>query len=345
MTSRPNSDRLRLARAIRGRTLSDFAGIVGCSNQAIAKMEAGEVDYSRHVERLSVALDLPPGFFFQSSPPPVTAADLSFRSQKSLLARSKTQIAARASLAADLECALFPVGPTEELPDLSAKGPTGAAREIRYRLGYDYGPVSNLLDRLERIGLAVYYYREANEKSAGASFWDEGRPFIFLNSQPRSAQRENWTLAHELGHLVLRHARRRDSYQLEECEHEANYFAAEFLMPESTFGDELPIACVFHEYERLKRRWNVSIQAMVRRAFQLKRISKWQYEDMFRRISMRGMRKIEPGDCEPAESLRLLGAIESLRLDGTRVSDFLWHRAAIPEELALELVPVLKYHL
>ena len=67
----------------------------------------------------------------------------------------------------------------------------------------------------------------------------EGKPTIFYN-QYESANRQRFTIAHELAHYELEHGPRpRDSaaafnlYNFDPVESEANRFAAELLMPES----------------------------------------------------------------------------------------------------------------
>ena len=77
----------------------------------------------------------------------------------------------------------------------------------------------------------------------------------------------------------------------------ANVFAGAFLLPRKTFTrDVKPFATNLEYYRSLKKKWGVSIQAMVYRARQLDIISANQFQYMMRQVSKRGWRKAEPGD-------------------------------------------------
>jgi Zn-dependent peptidase ImmA (M78 family) len=96
-----------------------------------------------------------------------------------------------------------------------------------------------------------------------------------------------WTLAHELGHVVMhRHAR-------PDIETEADTFASEILMPADDIRDELR-NLTLPKAAALKLEWRVSIQALVRRARDVGAISSDRYKSLCVQISRAGMRKDEP---------------------------------------------------
>lgn len=72
-----------------------------------------------------------------------------------------------------------------------------------------------------------------NQRVDGLSQWTADHPVIVVNSA-NPTDRIRWTLAHEIGHLVLH---REDS--TDDMEKEADAFAAEFLMPEILIRSEL----------------------------------------------------------------------------------------------------------
>ena len=77
----------------------------------------------------------------------------------------------------------------------------------------------------------------------------------------------------------------------------ANVFAGAFLLPRKTFTrDVKPFATNLEYYRSLKKKWGVSIQAMVYRARQLDIISANQFQYMMRIISKKGWKTKEPGD-------------------------------------------------
>ena len=80
-------------------------------------------------------------------------------------------------------------------------------------------------------------------------------------------------------------------------EREANDFAAAFLLPEETFRKDAeagPQTIIY--YKQLKKKWKVSIAAMIRRAERLDIITKEDYQSLIRIMQRRGQRKEEPLD-------------------------------------------------
>src|SRR5690606_10429249 len=116
--------------------------------------------------------------------------------------------------------------------------------------------------------------------------------------------RQRFTLAHELGHLILKDRLAED---LDE-EKAANRFAGAFLVPASEVIKELgnrrnrlePVElCV------LKSAYGLSMQGWLHRAVDLGVLSKSAYADMRKLFAMRGWRKQEPGEQYPSEKPKL----------------------------------------
>lgn len=137
----------------------------------------------------------------------------------------------------------------------------GSPASIREILGPNF--VRPLADRLEKF-LGVDVVRVA-ELSTAYSFTVGGRPVIAV---PATGNwfRENWDIAHELGHLIGRH-HDEGLTQSDADQHEAaaNAFAAEFLLPAADLksvewdrmGDDELAAVVWS--------WGVSTDALCRR--------------------------------------------------------------------------------
>ena len=80
-------------------------------------------------------------------------------------------------------------------------------------------------------------------------------------------------------------------------EREANDFAAAFLLPEETFRKDAergPQTITY--YKQLKKKWKVSIAAMIRRSEKLGIITTDDYQNLIRIMQRRGLRKEEPLD-------------------------------------------------
>lgn len=115
------------------------------------------------------------------------------------------------------------------------------AKKLRASLGMVSGPVDVEL-AAKAVG-AIVTFEPFKEELSGVLVKDTNRVVIGVNStHPYSRQR--FTIAHEIGHLILKHqgelfvdhvVMRRDSRSsqaIDRQEIEANQFAAELLMPE-----------------------------------------------------------------------------------------------------------------
>ena len=112
--------------------------------------------------------------------------------------------------------------------------------------------------------------------------------------------RQRFTLAHEICHLVL-HSRRR---HVKNPEAEANRFAAALLVPrnraEEMFAEEVTLG----DLRQMKVRWGISIQALIMRAANLALMDEKRKASLFKQLSSRGWRKNEPGyrSCRRADT-------------------------------------------
>ncbi len=153
-------------------------------------------------------------------------------------------------------------------------------------------------------------------------------PPVFFVHEDIPGDRQRWTLAHEIGHVVMHHQPTET-----DIEEEANRFASEFLMPAEEIGPKLgnmtlPKAAAMKSY------WKCAMQAIIVRSYQCKRISRSQYSYLFRQLSAKGYRKCEPVPIPPEEPSmfsKLLrfhrsslnqGAVELADIIGELPSDF-----------------------
>ena len=118
--------------------------------------------------------------------------------------------------------------------------------------------------------------------------------FLHLNSQ-MPPDRWRWTLAHELGHLVM-HSDPMASPK--EVERQAALFAAELLAPAREIVSQLE-GLTFQKLGGLKREWKISMQALMTRAYHLGVISQGQRRAMYIRLSKAGYRTREPETLDP----------------------------------------------
>lgn len=119
----------------------------------------------------------------------------------------------------------------------------------------------NLFERVQEYGIGIFAIK--NDEYDGFSLWNEekNQPQIYLDVPSQSESRRRFTLAHELGHIIIDHqwdpftkgrpkkvdsdgvisVLYRDKDKLEDTEElserRANEFAGAFLMPQSALEE------------------------------------------------------------------------------------------------------------
>lgn len=181
----------------------------------------------------------------------------------------------------------------------------GLARKLRHFWGLGQEPISDMVSLLERNGVIMSEFATDSKKIDAFSQYGEieGVPYrcVVLGTEKGSFVRRQFSCAHELGHIIL-HEKFEDlndvsREEFRKREDEANMFAAEFLLPAEAFLSDLSVhANKLNRYVELKRKWRVSIAAMVHRAHELAAITDNQYQYLMRQISQKGWRQNEPLD-------------------------------------------------
>ncbi|HEU0131454.1 MAG TPA: XRE family transcriptional regulator [Mycobacteriales bacterium] len=202
--------------------------------------------------------------------------------------------------------------------DLDEVDPATAARFVRSQWRMPIGPVRELVRWVEAAGCLVIEEDFGTRGVDGLSQWIDEIPIVMLNAQA-PADRRRWTLAHELGHLCLHSHEPGDA-----AEDEANAFAAELLMPREVIRAQLRNLTLGRLLD-LKREWAVSMQALIERAWGESLITAQQRTNLYKALSAKGWRSLEPlGDAVARER-------PALAYD---IGDALTARGLSPEELA-----------
>lgn len=283
-------------------TLADVGDRVAASRQYIQKLESS-VGCSPPADEMLAALaevvDVPLGFFFEPLPAEVREEECFFRKRRTTPQHIRTRAVAYGTffsfilhrLEEDIE--LPPVN-VPDIPAQSRQEIERAAEKCRILWGlYLDAPIQNITRVLERAGCVVTTFAGVSEKiDAFSYFWD--RPVIVRSTDKSSTSRARFDLAHELGHLVIhRHLQSGEP----ELEDQANYFANAFLLPRTGFLREFPTERLeWREILNLKKRWGVSMQAIIRRAYDLGLITAVQYRNAQVYFSRTGQRTHEKGE-------------------------------------------------
>ncbi len=153
-------------------------------------------------------------------------------------------------------------------------------------------PVKNIISLLEQNGIIVYEIDEI-EKFDGVSFiTDKGFPVIIVNKN-FSNDRKRFTIAHELGHILLHNENLYPISSYRDKEKEANIFASEFLMPEIEIKNSLR-QLKMNDLGDLKSYWLTSMGAIIRKAKDLNCIDENRYRFFMIEMSRYGYNKKEP---------------------------------------------------
>jgi Zn-dependent peptidase ImmA (M78 family) len=180
-----------------------------------------------------------------------------------------------------------------------------AAEELRNKWELGQDPVDNLTRRLEDRGVQVLTI-EGIEGLDGYSCIANGVVPVIASCTGLPGDRQRFTLAHELAHLVLEICASVDE------EKAAHRFAAAFLAPKRVMFSRLGSSrssLTLYELGILKRELGMSMQAIVKRAFDLGIIQERTYHEIFGRFSSFGWRKEEPGPQLPVEKPERFGLL------------------------------------
>lgn len=313
-----NPSRLSLARKRRGFTKNDLSRATDLSLKSLTTYEKGtQRPTALTVARLADALNFPVEFFMGPDLDQPPEGGASYRALSRMTARQQGQAEASATLAmmlSDWIDARFHLPVPADFPQYKMADPEAAAEAVRAEWGLGDRPVRNMVHLLEKHGVRVFSLAEESAEMDAFSFWRGGRvPYVFLNTQ-KTAEHSRMDAAHELGHLVLHGGH--EAPKGREAEHEANLFGSAFLMPHGSVLAEATPGANLRQIIQLKRKWRVSVAALVYRMHRLGLLTDWQYRALFIELGKRGYRTNEPNGIERETSQILAKVFDSLRQQG-----------------------------
>ncbi|MCB1192785.1 MAG: ImmA/IrrE family metallo-endopeptidase [Leptospiraceae bacterium] len=169
-----------------------------------------------------------------------------------------------------------------KLQDVQNNNPEKTAIDARIKLGLsDVEPILDIGSLIEnRAGIKLYNFKSDLENFFGLSIGlEDGEPIIAYNDNSDiSVERKIFTIAHELGHLLLhKHSYHQNSVEEDEIEEkEADQFASYFLMPEKAFA----------------KKWEESKgKSFIERVFHVKRYFKVSYKTVLQRFQKNGWKQ------------------------------------------------------
>jgi len=309
-TSKFTPQRLSLAREMAALDIKELADRIDATPSAVSQFEKGRTrPKAETVIRLALALGVPPAFFAAEPLAPIALEACHFRSLRSSTVKERRRVLAYGALMKRLvdhvqEMVNFPAEQLTALRTVIA-GLTNIdeiAMAIRDVWGLGHGPISDMVALLESKGVLPIEIPGHTQRLDAFSTWVDKKPLVFLTVDKGSGSRRRWDCAHELAHLLL-HAEAEPGDAVNE--QAADRFAGAFLLPKAPFMAECPHRLDWNRLRALKRRWGVSLAAIVRRAFDLGIYSEATYRRAYTILNQLGWRTSEP-DEPPIERPTLL---------------------------------------
>lgn len=278
-----NPQMFKLGRDRMALTQADLAQSAGVTQALVSKMENGLIQEPSDdaVSKLASIMRLPPSFFYQHDKS-VGLPHFHYRKRAKLGAKPLSQIEAVVNIRRQHIAKLlrsYEFEPAKPIPqiDLDNTGlsPESVAERMRDYWMLPRGPVDSVVGIIEHAGGVVVAANFGTDLLDGISFRHEGLPPLFFMNREMPADRFRFSLAHELGHMVM-HAVPDDD---EKMESEAHRFASAFLMPAKEIRPYLS-SPKLSALGRVKAYWKVSIKALIKRAADLKLVTPNQYKSL-----------------------------------------------------------------
>jgi Zn-dependent peptidase ImmA (M78 family)/DNA-binding XRE family transcriptional regulator len=330
MNSRISPNMIILAREARGMTQRELADRLSISSSKMSKIEAGFLSVnSELLLKIAKELRFPEHLF--SLTEDIYGLGLSglgliyYRRRQSISMKMLNKIQAQmnirrfhiSKLLRTLELENKRDMPFIDIDEYDGDA-TKIAAAVRASWRVPSGPIRNLTDLIESAGGIVIKCDFETDKIDALS--QPGMPPLFFINDRTLGDRLRFSLAHELGHIVMH------KMPTERMEEEANEFASEFLMPKQDISSQL--SCVdLRKLATLKPLWKVAMAALLYRAYQLGKMTRRKYQYLW--TQMATYRKREPSELDiPIEEPKLIGNIidtylNSLKYNISELSELL----------------------
>lgn len=321
----------RLARDI---SLKEFAETLGITRQMVSLIEKNERNPSQElISKISILLSLPTRYFYSEDSINIDDELFLFRSMSKARAskmrmqniRMKWLFNARMLLEEYLKLPQLNIMPNSiDYRNLDDEEIDELAQELRDHWKLGKRPINNLTYILEKNGFIISTNFFKGENFDASSGWIKGIPFIFLSANGSSAVRNRFSIAHELGHLILhRFVDQEFLGQVgarKKLEKQANRFASAFLMPEETFRTDVFTNNIY-SFIDVKRKWKVSIGSIIYRCKTLEIFSESQIGYLNVQLNKNKWRMLEPLDDEiEDEQAKVLSLSIKMLFDNSKIT-------------------------
>jgi Zn-dependent peptidase ImmA (M78 family)/transcriptional regulator with XRE-family HTH domain len=289
-----------LARESRGVSQKELAEKLGTSPAYICKVETENRTLTEETFEKMCRLLKYPAHFFHETGEAYLPMSLNYRKRDHVSAKLLVPLEANINLyRLDVEILTSKMKVKEaNIPalDLQKLGSTEAvAKQLRKVWKMPKGPIDNLTELLEENGIIVISFDFGTERVDSRTILTKDKQPIIAINKLHLADRQRFSLAFELGHLVMHTGM--PSFE-RDIAHEANMFAAGFLMPDSEIRKDFENGVTIAQLAELKRRWKTSMQALMFRASDLGFLTDNQKHYLLRQFNDLKIRRREPPELD-----------------------------------------------
>jgi Zn-dependent peptidase ImmA (M78 family)/DNA-binding XRE family transcriptional regulator len=306
--------RIQRARKAAGLAYRPLAGQLGLSHTTLSKFEKGELTPdSAQLLRLAQALGVRTEYFFR--PDTVSLEGVEYRKHSTLAKKALRKIEADILDQAERWFELLGLFPSKPIPDFAVPKDLPAhidglddaermALALRKCWQLGLNAIPNMTDLLESKGIIVIASASAEAgKFDGLCASVNGTPVI-VTQAGLPGDRQRFTLAHELGHLLMQGRLRMQVDEEKAC----HRFAGAFLLPARE--TEAHLGSARHQLEigelhLLKHEFGISMRACLARALQAGILNESAFKRMQIKFNIQGWHKCEPGNPCLTEVTRL----------------------------------------
>lgn len=312
-----NPQMVVLARESRGISQKELADLLDISAGKVCHVEQDAQTFSDDTfHRLCSVLKYPKSFFYQQTDAylptlvnfrkrlvvsqkfimPIEAITNIFRLNVEIMAREKSL-------------------PELDIPEIKEENPVEAANKLRKIWNIPSGRIENLVTLIENKGIFIGSFDFGTERVDSRTILTSGRHPIILLNKTLLGDRLRFSLAYELGHIIM-HMFSPVAPE-REIGHEANLFAAAFLLPEAEIRQDFENEISISRLAELKPKWKVSMQSLLYRADDLGYLSYNQKRYLLTQFNQMNIRRREPLELDiPIENPVLLSNLmEEFRIE------------------------------
>lgn len=303
-----NGSRLREARLLNKLSITELADKLNVTKQMISKYENGksEPNFEKSLQ-LYETLGFPREFFYSQDTVDIKNKGTFFRSRLTATQKSKQPASIYLKYSVIIRDFLekyldFPsliyldADETATIEDL--------AIALRVKLDIGTSPIEDIIEIAETMGFTLIntdYQEDKVDAFGSLNKIDETEYYVIAIDQSGSFYRQQFSIAHEIGHWILHqdlNPQELDKDEYRVMEEEANKFASAFLLPREAFAADLSRKLIddIDSYYSLKKVWKVSMAAMIKRSRDLNIISSEQEVKLYKQMHYRKWKNPEPFD-------------------------------------------------